>query len=381
MSNPKRFNFSLKVFFSLLLVALSFFFFQFVKDQFIRDAIVSSVKKGNIRDSVSGNVRVLAELSFELCSETQSKLEYAALIPFGKPVSVEKNQILFSMNTEDLNRSLERTLLSKSSHEKRLETGSSIQLQLELEEKNLKSYKTISKENSNDISGFELESKINLVERLRRQVEFERISDEETSKSLNLEIARIEEELKKRMILSPIKGTLVSSTVKQGDTIFSGQVLGEIQSDERIIEVTLKEEDFDGIVEGQKVGVTVFTFGNEVFEGAVKRISANVDPATGRRKLFVELESKKPLPVGSSGRAEIIKREINDTLIIPRKALLGSSVFVVRDGRAFQINVEIGAKNLEFVEIIKGLKSNELVISETPHLFYDGENVNWTLIR
>ena len=318
MSNPKRFNFSLKVFFSLLLVALSFFFFQFVKDQFIRDAIVSSVKKGNIRDSVSGNVRVLAELSFELCSETQSKLEYAALIPFGKPVSVEKNQMLFSMNTEDLNRSLERTLLSKSSHEKRLETGSSIQLQLELEEKNLKSYKTISKENSNDISGFELESKINLVERLRRQVEFERISDEETSKSLNLEIARIEEELKKRMILSPIKGTLVSSTVKQGDTIFSGQVLGEIQSDERIIEVTLKEEDFDGIVEGQKVGVTVFTFGNEVFEGAVKRISANVDPATGRRKLFVELESKKPLPVGSSGRAEIIKREINDTLIIPR---------------------------------------------------------------
>ena len=82
MSNPKRFNFSLKVFFSLLLVALSFFFFQFVKDQFIRDAIVSSVKNGNIRDSVSGNVRVLAELSFELCSETQSKLEYAALIPF-----------------------------------------------------------------------------------------------------------------------------------------------------------------------------------------------------------------------------------------------------------------------------------------------------------
>ena len=57
--------------------------------------------------------------------------------------------------------------------------------------------------------------------------------------------------------------------MKQGDTIFSGQVLGEIQSDERIIEV-LKEEDFDGIVEGQKVGVTVFTFGNEVFEGVVK---------------------------------------------------------------------------------------------------------------
>ena len=40
------------------------------------------------------------------------------------------------MNTVDLNRSLERTLLSKSSHDKRLKIGSSIQLQLELEEKN-----------------------------------------------------------------------------------------------------------------------------------------------------------------------------------------------------------------------------------------------------
>ena len=110
----------------------------------IRDAIVSSVQNGNIRDSVSGNVRVLAERSFQLRSETQSKLEYAALIPFGKPVSVDENETLFSMNTVDLNRSLERTLLSKSSHDKRLKIGSSIQLQLELEEKNLKSYKTLS---------------------------------------------------------------------------------------------------------------------------------------------------------------------------------------------------------------------------------------------
>ena len=104
----------------------------------------------------------------------------------------------------------------------------------ELEEKNLESFKTLSQENSNDISPFELESKINLVERLRRQYELEKISNEETTQSLNLERKQIEHELKKRMILSPIQGTLVSSTVKQGDTIFSGQVLGEIQSDQRI---------------------------------------------------------------------------------------------------------------------------------------------------
>ena len=78
---------------------------------------------------------------------------------------------------------------------------------------------------------------------------------------------------------------------------------------------------------------------------------------------------------------KIIKQEIQETLIIPRKALLGNSVFAVRNGKALQLQVETGARNLEDVEIKKGLKENDLVISETPHLFYDGEQVNYILIK
>ena len=381
MTESKKFKIRPKIYIVVALLGAIFMILKFSKDLFTREALVSIVKIGDIRDSVSGNVRVLAERTFKLRSETQAKLEYAELIPFGKPVLVDKNQTLFSMNTDDLMRNLERTLLSKSSHEKRLKIGSSTSLQLELEEKNLESFKILSKENSNDISEFELESKINLVERLRRILEIEKTNNEEKTKSLNLEIDRIEHELQKRKIISPIKGTLVSSLVKKGDTIFGGQVLGEVQSNERVVEVTLNEEDFAGIKEGQKVGVTIFSFGNEIFEGVVDRISANVDPVTGRRKLFVNLSENETLPVGSSGRAEIIKKEIKGATILPRKALLGSSVFAVRDGKVTQVKVEVGAKNLEFVEIIKGLKPRDLVISETPHLFYDGENVSKTILK
>ena len=56
-------------------------------------------------------------------------------------------------------------------------------------------------------------------------------------------------------------------------------------------------------------------------------------------------------------------------------------MFAVRDGKAMQVKVETGAKNLEYVEIKKGLKANDLVISETPHLFYDGEQVTYTLVE
>ena len=355
--------------------------FQFTREQFKRDAVVSSVEKGSIRDSVSGNLKVLPTLSFQLRSETQSKVKYAALIPFGKPVKVDVNQTLYLMETADLDRSLERTLLSQSSHQKRLSSGSSTELLLKLEEKNLGLLKTLFQENGKDVSEFELESKENHVERLRRQIKHEIISHEETTKALELEIDRIKQELRKRKIISPIKGTLVTSSVKKGDTIFGGQILGEIQSNDRIIEVTLNEEDFAGIKEGQKVGVTIFSFGNEILEGVVSTLSASVNSANGQRKLFVELDTKHTLPVGSSGRAEIIKQEIQETLIIPRKALLGNSVFAVRNGKALQLQVETGARNLEDVEIKKGLKENDLVISETPHLFYDGEQVNYILIK
>ena len=381
MTESKKFKISPKIYIVVALLGAIFMILKFSKNLFTREALVSIVKIGDIRDSVSGNVRVLAERTFKLRSETQAKLEYAKLIPFGKPVLVDKNQTLFSMNTDDLMRNLERTLLSKSSHEKRLKIGSNTSLQLELEEKNLESFKILSKENSNDISEFELESKINLVERLRKILEIEKTNNEEITKSLNLEIDRIEHELQKRKIKSPIKGTLVSSLVKKGDTIFGGQVLGEVQSNERVVEVTLNEEDFAGIKEGQKVGVTIFSFEDEIFEGVVDRISANVDPVTGSRKLFVHLSKNEALPVGSSGRAEIIKKEIKAAIILPRKALLGNSVFAVRYGKVTQVKVEVGAKNLEFVEIIKGLKPREVVISETPHLFYDGENVSTTILK
>ena len=352
-----------------------------IKNKLQEVAFVSVVEKGNIRDSVSGNVKVLPALSFQLISNAQSKIEFAALIPMGKPIQVEANETIFSMNTEDLDRHLKRTLLSQQSHEKRLATGSSIELQLELEEKNLQAYMKLSQENSKDVSKFELETKTNLVERLRRQFEFEKISNQETSEALRLELDRIKKELSERIISSPINGTLISSNVKKGDTILGGQLLGQVQSEERIIEVTLNEEDFAGIKEDQKVGVSLFSFGRKVFEGKVSRVSATINPQSGRRKLFVELDTNQTLPVGASGRAEIIKEEKVGVLVIPRKALLGNSVLTVRDGKAVLVKVEVGAKNLEFIEIKQGLALNEKVISETPHLFYDGEHVSSTVLE
>ena len=71
-------------------------------------------------------------------------------------------------------------------------------------------------------------------------------------------------------------------------------------------------------------------------------------------------------------RAEIIKREITGTTIIPRKALLGTSVLLC-ETEQYHKKKEVGAKNLEFVGITKGLKPKDMVISETPTFFMMGK--------
>ena len=360
--------FGKKTLFLFFLVLLSIVFGMLFVDGFVRDAVVSPVKRGKLNDSVTGNVRVLAEKSFELRSQAQAEAIFSILLPLGKPVEVKTNQLLFEMESIDLNRSLRRVLMSKNAHQKRLDVGSEIAVQLEVEEKDLNGVKELSTE-SGGVALLDLEKKENYVLRLRKQLENERIANYETSEILNLEVERLNEELKKGKILSPIDGTLVSSNVKPGGMVFSGQVLGKLISHGRVIEVSLNEENFAGLESGQKASVSLFAFGSKVFEGEVNRIAATIDPATGRRNLFVNLDSNQSLPVGASGRAEIIKSEKVDALIIPRKALLGDSVLVVKDKLVQIIQVQIGARNLEKVEVLDGLVEGDLVISETPHLF------------
>ena len=355
-----------------ILVVLIMFYLVF--NGFNHEATVVKTREGSIRDSVTGNVRILAEKTFDLRSETQGRVLKSILLPYGKPVEVQEGQILFELDSSDLNRSLKKVLLRQDSHLKRIKLGSNLAAQLIIEKKEFAAHSAIHKENG--IANLEFEKKEKNLEYLEKNLEYEKISNYETSKSFEIEIERLMKELKKKQITSPISGILVSSSIKPGDMVFVGNVVGKLVSHQKVVQVSLNEEDFVGLKEKQKAGVSLFAFGKAVFEGKVDRLAGTIDPATGRRNIFVNLDTEIDLPVGASGRAEIIKNEIEKTVIIPRKALLGNSVLVVKNNSVEIVKVKVGAKNLEKVEIIEGLKVGDQVISETPHLFYDQQRVN-----
>ena len=378
MNNTKNSFFSFKTFLiSVVAVILSFLFFIF--NGLSETAVVIPAKVGSIQDSVNGNVVVLAEQEFDLRSESSARANFSILLPHGKPVKVDANQTLFTLDISDVNRSLNRLLLRKMNHQKRLRAGSVLSSQLKIEETDLKAVQEISKLDA--VADLDLKKKESHVARLRISLEHEEINQNEKSMILEFEIEHFKKEVEKRIIKSPIRGMLVSSTVKPGSFVFGSQVVGKVLSHDRLVKVSLNEEDFDGLKEGQRAGVTLFSSQNTVYEAIVDHISATIDPSTGRRNAFLKVDSNVSLPVGSTGRAEIIKRNVPQTLIIPRKALIGTNVLCIKDGKVKITPVVTGASSLNSVEILDGMSEGDLVISETPHLFHEGQKVKLSILN
>jgi len=279
-----------------------------------------------------------------------------------------------------LNLSLSQALESEYYFLERIKAGSSAALQLEIEEKDFISLKLLYAEG--DISKDEIDRKENLVNRLRIQFAHEKMSLNEGRFNHSINIQNLRAQINKMRIVSPIDGQLINSNVKPGDLIFPGHHIATVISSDRIVEASLNEEDFSGLSEGLPAGISLFAIGDTILEAHVSSFSTNINPSTGRRIVYLEIKDKTiPLPPGASGRVEIIKNELEDRKLLPRKALIGNSVFVVKDGKVEIRDVIIGAKNLMMVEVIEGLNANDIVVIETPHLLRDGQSIRPILIK
>ncbi|MBT3668422.1 MAG: efflux RND transporter periplasmic adaptor subunit [Opitutae bacterium] len=332
------------------------------------------VTKGDIKDSVTGNVHVLAEQTYQLKSSQHGTVSMVAKLPLAKSISVEKNQVILQLDTSDLNRSLKQALTNKSHFVQKIKIDSVYGLELDIEQYELDALTKFSK--GDHISIADLNRKKSQVNRLKTQVGREKISNDEILFELNTKIENLESIIDKMTIRSPIKGQLINSFVSPGDLVSTGQQIGTIISNERIIQASLNEEDFLGLTEGLPAAVSLFSLGEEVIEANVSRLSSSVDTLSGRRFVYLKMNNRTNfLPTGASGRVEIIKNRKKGRIIIPTKALIGNSVFTLKDNKAISKKVKIGARNFSTVEILDGLKEGEFVIIGTPHLLSEGQSV------
>ncbi len=174
-------------------------------------------------------------------------------------------------------------------------------------------------------------------------------------------------------------GAYVSSATASTSTMSRGIMsLHDINTVRVLIEVV--ERDIPLVQVGQPAELRAEAYPDHVFKGTVTRIVQALNRAT--RTMTVEIDlpnSDQRLKGGMFARVEVLVGTHRQALQVPIDAVsrLESTqyVYVVRDGRARRIEVEVGPRSGNRIEILKGLMGDEAVIVSGKDLVHDGRAV------
>jgi HlyD family secretion protein len=182
-------------------------------------------------------------------------------------------------------------------------------------------------------------------------------------------------------IRSPIDGFVTERPGYTGETPPPGiPILTVMDTSSVIAKVHIPQEQAALL----KVGDAATISGRDTpaKEGKLTLVSPAVDPNSTTVEVWVETENAKgALRPGSTVQVQIVAKQVPDAITIPAAALLqnpegGTSVMVVgTDQHAHQTEVEVGIRNPDRVQIIKGLTAGQTVVTSGAYGLPDNTRV------
>ena len=194
-------------------------------------------------------------------------------------------------------------------------------------------------------------------------------------------LERAEENLRNSTIVSPMDGLVLSRDIEVGDAVSSILVLGSqatlIMTLGDVSEVfvlgKVDEADIGQVYLQQPARITVESFPDKKFEGAVTKISPMGVEKDNVTTFEVRISLHNPggeLKANMSANAEIILEEKHDVLLIPESAVVydkerNTSVEIPdpkADNGRRELAVKLGISNGVKTEVLEGLEENQQVI-------------------
>lgn len=190
------------------------------------------------------------------------------------------------------------------------------------------------------------------------------------------EVARIN--LDKTIIKAPFDGMITALNLKVGEFYQSGASLATtekkidvqiIDLKTRLIKGEIDEVDLQKVKIGQDARVKIPAMKNQIIKARLTKVVPFVSTVKDQdRTSQIELEileNQSLIPVGASADVEIVVEEKKDATILPAMVLTGvgqnRSVFVIDGSKLVKRAVKVGTGNYERVEILDGVKADELV--------------------
>lgn len=200
---------------------------------------------------------------------------------------------------------------------------------------------------------------------------------EKAVEQAQLDVERLEEQVNRGRIIAPFDGVVTTMAIAEGREAkaFNRAV---IVADFTEVELAaqLGDKELTWLEVDMPVTVTLSSYPGVEWPGRIKELPYPYSKGGSEAKLdtadpYTHIELNDPdvqLKEGDSAKVRVLLEESYDTLWLPPQAVRtfeGRNFVVVEaDGRQRRIDIKIGVKGEDRIEILEGLKEGQVVISQ-----------------
>ena len=185
----------------------------------------------------------------------------------------------------------------------------------------------------------------------------------------------------KAPVESPLTGVVGRIFVDKGQNVNPQTQVGLVVNMDKVkIILDIPEAHLPKISLGQKAGVSLDAYPDEVFKGEVSQISPVLDLDT--RAAPVEISVDNPKHILNSGmfaRANLVLTERKGVPVILKEGVIGREpelyVFVIKDKKAALRKITLGIRSGQHYEVTSGLKEGDLIVILGQQRLRDGSEV------
>ncbi|MCK5641723.1 MAG: HlyD family efflux transporter periplasmic adaptor subunit [Gammaproteobacteria bacterium] len=182
-----------------------------------------------------------------------------------------------------------------------------------------------------------------------------------------------QEDMEASRLVAPIGGVVMELDLQVLDKVDTDPILTISQLEPLTIEVSFHESDWRLVMEGNPVEVIFDSLPEKSYSGQIVFVDPslqtvkNLTTVNALVELDVSTTGWANLPLGSAASVEVIAGEIKNAVLLPVEALQeqqGSEgiVLMMEKGEITQQSVELGLRDVIYVEVISGLSAGDVVV-------------------